>query len=232
MNICKGHVYIIFCHVNPKIYYVGSTFNQLKQRWNKHKNSNNDCSIKKYFDKYGIENFSIKLIKSYNVYREHSKDNKHLRAYEQLWINKFRNSCNIFHSFNPLKKEQKTRTNKEWYENNKKKNIEIKKEYYKNNKEKILEKAKEKYTKNNKEQIKKKSKEYYENNKKNILENQKEYRENNKEKILEKCKEYRENNKEQIKKKYTCECGSILTIQKKSRHLKSIKHQNYIKNNI
>jgi hypothetical protein len=40
---------------------------------------------------------------------------------------------------------------------------------------------------------------------------------------------YRENHKEKIKKKYTCSCGKILTICKKSRHEKSKKHQDFIK---
>jgi len=201
MNICKGHVYIIFCHVNPKIYYVGSTFNQLKQRWNNHKQANNKCSIKKYFNEYGIENFSIKLIKSYNVYREHSKDNKHLSAYEQLWINKFRDSCNENSSFNPLKKLRD-------------------KEYNKNNKEQIKQ-YKKQYNEKNKEKIKKQKKEYYKDNKEHFLEKKKEYYRDNKDKI-----------KERDKKKYTCECGSTINIKEKLRHLKSIKHQNYIKNNI
>jgi len=216
MNICKGHIYIVFCHINPKIYYVGSTFNQLKQRWNTHKTAKHTCSISKYFDEYGIENFSIKLIKSYNVYREHSRDNQHLRAYEQLWINKFRNSCNTNHSFNPLKKI-------------------LMKEYRYNNKEKIIEQIKD-YRENNKEQIKEQVKEYYENNKKKILEYTKDYCEKNKKKIKEYKKQYRQDNiekiKEKAKEKYTCECGSILTIAKKNRHLKSKKHQDYIKNNI
>ena len=122
MNISKGHIYIIFCHINPKIYYIGSTFNELKYRWNTHKGhfnskkkQKNVCSIHKYFDEYGIDNFSMKLIKTYDVYREHSKDRKHLEAYEQLWINKLRDCCNETSPFNILWKEQK----KEWYNNNK-----------------------------------------------------------------------------------------------------------------
>jgi len=166
MNISKGHIYIIFCHINPKIYYIGSTFNSLKQRWNTHKThfkSKHYMSIHKYFDEYGIDNFSLKLLKSYDVYREHNKDVKHLRAYEQLWINKLRDCCNERKSFNILRKEQK----KEWYNNNKEKIIEQKKEYCKENKEKLSEKQKE-YNKKNKEQIAKKNKEWREKNKEKI----------------------------------------------------------------
>ena len=55
-----------------------------------------------YFEKYGIENFKIILIKSYNVVRTHQKDHKHLHAYELLWINKTKNCCNKLLTFNPL----------------------------------------------------------------------------------------------------------------------------------
>jgi len=186
MNICKGHIYIIFCHINPKIYYVGSTFNQLKYRWNHHKNTKrNNCSISKYFDKYGIENFSIKLIKTYNVYRENSKDNKHLTAYEQLWINKFRNSCNIQHSFNPLKKLRDI----EYYENNKEKILEYQKEYNEKNKDKILEKRKQ-YRQDNKDKIKEQKKKYHQDNKEQIKEKKKQYYQDNKEKFKEYMKQY------------------------------------------
>ena len=204
MNICKGHIYIIFCHINPKIYYVGSTFNQLKHRWNMHKqhyNAKQPISLYKYFDEYGIENFSMKLIKSYNVYREHSKDNKHLRVYEQLWINKFRNSCNIQHSFNPLAKLSK----QIYYQKNKEQTYITNKKWREKNKEQIKEYGKIKYEKN-KEKIKEKGKNYYEKNKNKI--------------------------KEKRKEKYTCECGSTICINQKLKHLKTLKHQNFIKNNI
>lgn len=181
MNISKGHIYIIFCHINPKIYYIGSTFNELKQRWSAHKNykTKRKISIYKYFDEYGIDNFSLKLIKTYDVYRENNKDRKHLEAYEQLWINKLRDCCNTQNPFNILWKEQIS---------------EQQKEYYKNNKEKLNEKIKE-YNKKNKEQ----RKQYLIKNKEKISEQQKEYYENNKEKLKEQRKEYRIKNKEKIK---------------------------------
>ncbi len=205
MNISKGHIYIIFCHINPKIYYIGSTFNELKQRWSIHKTHFKSkpktfCSVYKYFDEYEIDNFSLKLLKSYDVYREHSKDNKHLKAYEQLWINKLRDCCNANNPFNILWKEQK----KEYYENNKEKIA----KYYENNKEKIAEKNKE-YNKKNKEKIKKQTKKYYENNK---------------EKIAKKTKQYCEKNKEKVK----CECGSIVIKRQFGSHLKTKKHVNNV----
>tara|TARA_R110000823_G_C15772245_1_gene484171 strand:- start:159 stop:743 length:585 start_codon:yes stop_codon:yes gene_type:complete len=188
MNISKGHIYIIFCHINPKIYYIGSTFNELKQRWTTHKSGykkKRKISIYKYFDKFGIDNFSLKLIKTYDVYRENNKDRKHLEAYEQLWINKLRDCCNEINPFNILWKKDK----KIYRENNKEQIAEYKKEYHKKNKEKIA----------------KENKEYYKNNKEQISEQKKEYNKKNKEKIAQRVKEYYEKNKEKIKeykKKY------------------------------
>ena len=122
MSICKGHIYIITCHVNPKIYYIGSTYDNINQKWLYHKryykNNNGEMIIHKYFDEYGIENFSIKLIKSYNVYKEHN-DNKHLRAYEQLWKNKLKGCCNNHIVFQPLKKQLQKQYNKEYREKQK-----------------------------------------------------------------------------------------------------------------
>ena len=179
MSICKGYIYIITCHVNPKIYYIGSTYDKLSQRWNNHKihykNNIRGISICEYFDKYGLDKFSMHLVKSYDVYRVNHNDHKHLRAYEQLWINKLKGCCNKHAAFQPLKKEKK----KEYCEKNKEKINEKKKEYYKNNKEKQKEKDK-KYREKNKEKIKEKDKIRYEKNKEKIKQQQKEYYEKKK----------------------------------------------------
>jgi len=46
-------------------------------------------------------------------------------------------------------------------------------------------------------------------------------------------KKYQLDNKDKIKEyksqKYTCECGQVLTISAKSKHLKTKKHQDYLK---
>ena len=84
-----GKIYKII-HNQSNICYVGSTCNELRQRWQEHKrHSTNEkvrkLSIYKYFEQYGIENFKIILIKEYEVI-----DRKHLEAYEQLWISKLK----------------------------------------------------------------------------------------------------------------------------------------------
>ena len=83
-----GNVYCISgpCGIN----YVGSTLQSLKRRWRGHLRSYQKwlagkgatVSIFEYFSRYDIANFSIRLLKSYQVV-----DRKHLFAYETLWIN-------------------------------------------------------------------------------------------------------------------------------------------------
>jgi hypothetical protein len=100
MTYRTGTVYKIICTLND-IVYVGSTFQKrLRDRWSDHKSQfkrHIDGKLKKtvstfpYFEKYGIENFKLIKIKEYVCWVENAKDTQHLRAYEQLWINKL--SC-------------------------------------------------------------------------------------------------------------------------------------------
>ena len=140
-----GNIYKIICNLDNSICYIGSTFNTLYKRFEEHKNqyknNNGEYSIHKYFNKYGIDNFKIELIKSYNVIRTHQKDYKHLYVYETLWINKTKNCVNKIVSFNPLKKER----HKQYNDNHKEEIAEQKKQYYESNKKEILEKQKQKF---------------------------------------------------------------------------------------
>jgi hypothetical protein len=81
----------------------------------------------------------------------------------------------------------------------------------------------------NKEQISEHKKKYYEENRDKILEYQKGYREVNKDKLSERDKKYYEENRDKIledqSKKITCDCGSEISKQCLSRHLKTIKHK-------
>ena len=75
-------------------------------------------------------------------------------------------------------------------------------------------------------------KQWIEQNKQHIKDKKKKYREDNKEQLKECNKQRYQDNKEIItqkrKLKYTCECGSIFRLVDKQRHLRSIKHTNYI----
>jgi hypothetical protein len=223
-----GTVYKIICLCDSNIVYIGSTFNQLKQRWQQHKNQFRggkiNVSIYPYFDKYGLENFKCLKIKEYLVYREHQTDSKHLHVYEQLWIAKTGKKCinknNAINiqwvankNFNILNKEY----NKERYEKNKQEILQQRKDYREENKEKIAHRKKE-YYKENKQEILQQQKEHYEENKQEILQQQKEYREKNKQEIAQKKKEKVECNN----------CGSVVTKSHLLRHKRTNKCQNHI----
>jgi len=161
-----GHIYKIICLVDSKFCYIGSTFNKLSKRFQNHrdgfikwlKNGENKMIMSCYpfYKKYGIENFKIILIKSYEVCKTHHKDNRHLCAYETLWINKTK-CCNIKLPINYLKKQRAKWYHKEFRQNNKTKISEKNKEYYQDNKSKISERNKQ-YSQDNKTKIAKQRK--------------------------------------------------------------------------
>jgi hypothetical protein len=160
-----GTIYRIICLPNPDIQYVGSTFDNLSQRWKKHqghyreylnKKARKGIAIYKYFDEYGIQNFKIIKIKQYLVYQEHKKDRLHLEMYETLWINKIK-CCNIIvpfqikfisnHSRYIKNKSKYSEYNKARRNGPKREQILAqKREYCQKNKEKISAKKKETYT--------------------------------------------------------------------------------------
>lgn len=84
-------------HLQSEICYIGSTCNELKQRWQQHKSGFNrwmadkklkSLSIFPFMEEYGIDQFKITLVKEYKV-----ADKMHLHALEQLWVNKFRKTA-------------------------------------------------------------------------------------------------------------------------------------------
>jgi len=206
--ITKGYIYKIICNLDKSICYIGSTFRTLNKRFEEHKknykNNNGTFSIYHYFDKYGIDNFKIELIKSYNVIRIYPSDHKHLYAYETLWINNIKNCINKQLPFNPLWNILKNEYHKEYYQDNKKELVEKHKEYNENHKEEIAEYKKQ----------------HYEKNKKEIAEKKKEYYQKNKQEIAEKRKQ----------QKFTCECGSTVRLSDKSQHFKTTRHIQFLEN--
>ena len=205
-SIFTGTVYKIVCSLDENIIYIGSTFNQLRHRWQTHKchyksyleRKTRCVSIYPYFEKFGIENFKIMKIKDYECYRENKADSKHLHAYEQLWINKTKNCVNKFSAFRiPIVAKEK------------------RKEYNQVNREKILEKTKE-WRKANQEKISEYQKEWGKVNREKRTEYQKEY-----------TKEWRKVNQEKIseyqKKRVKCDiCDKDLARGSLSKHKKRI----------
>ena len=89
------HIYKIICTLSDTT-YVGATTQSISNRWKGHKmhykqwlkGTHTKTTIFPYYLRYGIENFRIILIKSYDVV-----DRAHLSVYESLWIYKLRRTC-------------------------------------------------------------------------------------------------------------------------------------------
>lgn len=236
IDYSKTIIYKICCKdVNITDIYVGHSTDLIRRRQQHKQNCYNETDKEYNVYKYqfirengGWENWSLIPIEEFPC-----ENVNQARIRERYWIETLKATLN---------KQIPTRTNKEYYEDNKEHIKEVIKEWYEDNKEYLKEYRKEWYN-NNKEHKKEyrednldKIKEYIqkwrEDNKEHLKEIKKKYYENNKEKNKEKVKEYRENNKEKIKEKkqekFTCECGGCYTNQHKSRHLKTQKHQNYL----
>lgn len=140
------------------------------------------------------------------------------------------------------------RTKKEWYKENadyvKEKRKEYvdankeyikqwKKEYHIKNKDELNKKGKL-YRENNEDKIKMISKDYYQKNKDAIIERSKKNAEKNVKHRKQYAKEYAQKNKEKIQDrnsiKILCECGKLITKNKKNRHDQTIAHIQYINN--
>ena len=90
-----GVVYIL---INPEenLVYVGSCLEKNRAcrygihryhfaRWKEGTFESGCLSTFKYFDQYGFDSFVFQVMKTYEITDVH-----HLRAYEQLWMNKFK----------------------------------------------------------------------------------------------------------------------------------------------
>jgi len=221
VNYNKSSIYKLCCKdVNIKEEYVGST-TRFERRKAEHKNNCNNCnsSVNNFYvyqfirENGGIENWDMIQIEEVNV-----NSKRELETRERYWIETLKAELNC---------HMPTRTQKEWYVDNKDHVIEKTKEYQKNNKEDIAEYQAEYYQKN-KEVIAEKYAEYHaeyrEKNKEVIAEKRKEHIENKK----EYDKEYRLKNFEKNKEKIECECGSSILKKTLSKHKKSKKHLNFI----
>ncbi|KAL8008988.1 putative GIY-YIG endonuclease [Plasmopara halstedii] len=139
-----GSVYKIVCSQSD-ICYVGSTFNLLKHRMNGHRSnfkrwdegkSTSEIAIFPYFRQYGPYEFRIILIKQYEV-----ADRSQLRAYETLWINKFKKTCvNKVPPFGLLKRKRVQESTRKYWEANKEVLNENNKQFNELHKERLVEK--------------------------------------------------------------------------------------------
>ena len=207
-NYSQSSIYKLCCN-DPAVtdIYIGSTTNFTKRKY-AHKSCCNSIGNKDH-NSYvyqvirsngGWDNWSMILVESYNTTTK-----RELELRERYWIETLGATLN---------KQVPTRTDQE---------------YYNDNKERIKE-----YREEHKDQIKEAKKEFYNENKDKI----KEYREEHKDKMREyreenkdKMKEYRKKNKDKIKENkdkinviHSCVyCGSNYTHVNTLRHRKSKK---------
>lgn len=93
-----GRVYSVI-HSKSDFRYIGSTYMKLHQRFYFHTHdTNTKTSLDFHMEKHSKKDYSIHLLGEYQVV-----DKNHLKAYEQLWLNKLRNN-NRNMCFDPLRK--------------------------------------------------------------------------------------------------------------------------------
>ena len=165
MDTQLGHIYKIIARQGGEC-YVGSTFQELRYRWTGHK-----CHYKRWkdgksdytssydlFERYGVDNCQIVLIKSYEVV-----DRRHLEMYETLWVCRLKpvNEISPFR-ITWLSRAEWLQNNKEYYKqyrvDNRPRLLEQQKHYYEKNKPKLLERMRQ-YRLDNKAHIQEKARE-------------------------------------------------------------------------
>jgi hypothetical protein len=201
-NYQNGKIYALKSHQTEDI-YIGSTTQRLCQRLGKHRA---DCKDNKGNTKYILqyEDYYIELIENFPC---NSKEE--LEKREGHFIRENKNKC--VNTRIPHRSQ---------------------KEYKEENKDKIKEYTKE-YREENKDKIKAKQKEYQKENRETLIQKKAVYNEANREVKNEKGREYYYANKEKVlnrnKEKHTCICGMEYTLGHKSRHEKTMQHQDFFK---
>ena len=184
--------------------YIGSTYETLNSRFSKHKNTmkrynNGLCNYSTVNKILPFDDVKILLIEDYPC-----QNKKELLSREAYWIKNIPNTVN---KYIPL------RTRKEYYEENKTFCLEIQKVYKEKNKQKIKE-----YQRTYRQRNDDKIKQYIDKNKQKIKDRQKQYRDKNKQKI-----------KDRQKQVCVCTCGCNVSRSNLTRHKKSRKHFENIK---
>ena len=182
-DYAKSKIYKIICNITNEM-YVGSTTQPLSKRLTGHIQG-----YKRYLNgkQHYITSFSIIERGNYSIVliEENNCENKEqLHRAERIHIEN--NIC--------VNKVIPTRSDKEYYVENRDVILEKNKEYHVANRDVILEKAKE-YHVANRDVISERKKEYYVANREAISAKDKEYYVANREAILEKRKTYYQKNK-------------------------------------
>ena len=157
-DFSKAKIYCIRNNINDEI-YVGSSTQPLSKRMEKHRCDTrnvkkNSCSLYRYMNELGVENFYIELIEEYPC-----ENIEQLRRKEGEWIRKMAT----------LNDQIAGRTTREYYDEHIQEKKEYDKIYQEANKEKRRQQAKERYERD-KERIKQYANERYYKDKDKIRE--------------------------------------------------------------
>ena len=203
--------------------YIGSTTQTLAKRKSNHHESykcwkNGKSSYVTSFKIFDVdeENCQIVLLEAYPCDSKIELEKRERHYIETIeCINKYR----------------PTRSDKEYYEDNKEKIQRFQKQYREDNKDKFQVYEKQ-YREDNKEKMQEFQKQYRKDNQEYFMEYKKQYYGDNKDKIQQRSHQYYEANKETIQQykneKHQCVCGGKYTTTTKARNFKSIKHINYM----
>ena len=230
-------IYKIYCNDCDYI-YVGSTQNFIKRK-SQHRinsrcpyeNQKKKMKLYKTIDEYGGWNNWI--MTPIELCDESILTKRQAEAKEEEWRVKLNATLNSQRAF--VSEEQKIEENKinckEWNNNNVEHVKDYKKNYREENTEKIKKQKAIDYEKH-KEKRQETNKNWREENKEKLKQNKHEEYERNKDKYLERARNYKEENEEKIKErrqeKIQCGCGVIFSRNDKTRHCRSLKHQNWI----
>ena len=225
IDYSKGLIYKLVCRdLQVKEIYVGSTTDftsrkqSHKQRCLNPSNERHNLYVYQFMRAYGSwEVWDMILIEPFPCENENE-----LHARERHFIELLGATLN---STIP------TRTDREYYEENKERIDAYQARYREEHKVDIAAWKKE-YYEQNRVEIREKQKVYSDTHKAEIATQQRIYRQENEEKLLAKSKAYYEAHKEETlardAEKRECPCGKIYTVGNQARHNKSQKHLKYL----
>ncbi len=208
INYSKGLIYRLVCRdIGVKEIYVGST-TDFASRKSQHKTAchnpnakDHNYKVYRYMREHGgFDNWDMVLIEYFPCANEYE-----LNARERHWIEQLGATLNC---------QIPTRTIQEWREDNKE----------------VLSEKHKQWCAENAQHRTDYGKQYYTENADVIAEKGQAYREANKEVLKIRQQQWYAKNAEKIaaarQESFLCQCGSSVTLQNKSRHLKSQMHIN------
>ena len=146
----KGKIYTIRCREDPSLIYVGSTTQQLSQRWTDHKqhatqDKNKNRNIYKAFDEKGIHSFYIELYEEFPCSSKEQLQKREGEIMRQIGTLNMSIAGRTIHEYQRENKEQINENNRRYYNNHQEQMKTRHKEYYERNKELISERNKNRY---------------------------------------------------------------------------------------